>query len=240
MRIITILVTLTMLFGCATTVHKPFKVERAQIYKEVRTVGIMPLAIPWKVDHKDRIRAELESSIAAKLREGGFSVISSEGYSQIYESMKASVGPLYDPNTGELLKEKHDSLVEHAKREYLRKNKPNALLYSGIQVVKANWSGNHAIWHGVDEPTTGKEGFWASLAASSSYGTIPALSLVLVLKDPQEKVYYNNFGGIQLVQWLKGGTFVDVPGNQLLTDSERNERAVTITLMPLLSEEKIE
>lgn len=241
MRAVLILFTLTMLYGCATTPpYKPFKVERDQIVQEVRTIGLMPVSLPWKFDKKDQIMAEFESYITEKLTDGGFKVIPSDRYAEIYESMKASVGPLYDPNTGQLLKKKYGALVEQVKREYRSKYNPDALLYSLIRYFKASWRANHARWHGVDEPTSGKKGFWAEFSAPSAYGTIPALSLVVVLKDRQENEYYANFGGIQLMQWVKGGDFVDVPENQLLADSERNRRSVEIALAPLLGEEEDE
>lgn len=241
MRAVPILLTLAMLYGCATAPpYKPFKVEREQIIQEVRTIGLMGVSLPGKFDKEDQIMAEFESYITEKLTDGGFQVIPSKRYAEIYESMKASVGQLYDPNTGQLLKEKHDALVEHAKREYRSKYDPDALLYSLIRVFKASWSANRARWHGVDEPTTGKKGFWADVSGPSAYGTIPGLSLVVVLRNPQENEYYVNFGGIQLLQWVKGRDFVDVPQNQLLADSERNRRSVEIALAPLLGEEEDE
>lgn len=238
MRAVLILFILAAFYGCATTPpYEPFKVKRETVIQEVRTIGLVPLSLPAKFDKEDQIKVEFESHITEMLTDEGFQVIPSNRFLEIYEPMKASIGPMYDPNTGELLEEKRDALVEHAKREYRRQHDPDALLYSGIRVFKVTWSGNHARWHGVDEPTTGKRGFLAEFELHTSYGTISALSLVVILKDRQENEYYRNFGGIQLLQWVKRGSFVDVPENQLLVDSERNRRSVRIALVPLLGEE---
>lgn len=237
MRIVTILLTIVMFSGCASTPpYNPFKVEPEKLIQEIRTIGLVPMALQVELDNEDQMKAEFESYITEKLKNGGYQVIPSKRFSEIYESMKTTIGPMYDPNTGKIIKEKHDALLKHAKREYRTKHDPEALLFCSIIVAKAYWSGNKARWHGVNEPTTGESGFWAEISTAQSYGTIPGLSLLVVLKDWKENEYYVNAGGIQLLKWLKGSSFVDVPQNQLLVDSDRNRRSVDIALAPLLGE----
>jgi len=67
-----------------------------------------------------------------------------------------------------------------------------------------------------------------------TYGTVPALSLVVKIEDIHGPDLYINWGGIQLLQKISGSDFVPVPRNELLTSEERNKAAVDIALKPLI------
>lgn len=236
MRISLLLVIALFTLGCETMPkHEPFQVGKDEIQQQVKTIGLTPISLPREFDENERLKAEFESYLTETLQRGGFVVVPSGKYIDIYEPMKNAVGPLYDANTGEPLEQKIETLLKHARAEYSNQQDLDAILYSGVRVVKAPWSGNTASWHGVTEATTGKEGLWGFLVAPTAHGTIPALSLIVSIEDHNGNEYYLNFGGIQLVQWVKGSGFVDVPENELLADPERNRRAVEIALTPLLS-----
>ena len=241
MRHALLILLLAITGGCATTQpYEPFKVDREVINQRVKSVGLVPCVIPDDIVEHEAKRRELEAYLIQKMRVGGFSMVPSSEYGDILLSMKAAVGPLYDPNTGDLLKEKQEALDRHVKTEYLNDHDVDALLHCGIVIVKASWSHNQASWHGTTEASTGKTGFWASMSAPSAYGTIPAISFRISLEDRKGDDYYVNYGGIQLLKWVSGMDFKTVPINQLLSDSERNRRGIDIALGPLLGEEPAE
>ena len=71
-------------------------------------------------------------------------------------------------------------------------------------------------------------------------GTIPAMSLIVVLKDETDSEgYYVGRGGIQLIghhgETFTGG-FVDVPKSEWFVDEERDVTAVAIALSALVNE----
>ena len=239
MRYALLILMTFILGGCATTKpHEPFKVDREEVAEEVKSIGLMPCVIPRDIEGREEKRKEFEGYLFEKLKAAGFHVIPSSKYQEIRDPMKAAMGGLYDAQTGELLKEKNKALQQHAKREYLNQYDVDALLSCAVIVVKASWNHNNASWHGVTEASTGKKGFWAALAAPNAYGTIPALSLAVLLEDEKGDDYYMDYGGIQLLKWVRGRKFESVPAHQLLTDSERNRRAVDIALASLLGEEE--
>ena len=97
---------------------------------------------------------------------------------------------------------------------------------------------NCAEWDGVQEATTGKEGFWANMAAPSAYGTIPALSFQVHILSAYGESCYAGAGGIQLCNRIAGGDFVDIPVHELLTDPTKNARSVEIACQGLLDKGK--
>lgn len=226
-----------LLNGCTTTApYNPFKTSREEINKRVKTIGVKPIHIGIEVESLEEKQKEFEDEIVRRLKRKGYKVIEPDAYKAIKEPLKASMGGMYDPETGELLEEKYEALNEHVKREYLSKYDVDAILISAIVVVKASWNRNIASWHSVTQSSTGREGFWANFNAPQAYGTVPALSLLVVLEDTNGEDYYANFGGIQLAQLINGTRFVDVPKYQLLSKRLKNKNAVSIAMDPLLNE----
>jgi hypothetical protein len=223
--------------GCAEP-YNPYKIPREELFSKVKTIGIAPLLILVDVNQPQEKKQSFETMIASKVSECGFKTVPSSEYEKIYEDLKKTIGPMFDPNTGELDKDKSKALKDHTIREYLRKNQVDAILYPSILIVKAEWNGNYAGWHGQKEPSTGKEGFFASMLAPNAYGFIPALSLCIQIESVNGEPYYLNFGGIQLYSWVKGGSFIDVPKELLLSHPERNTQGVDIAFRPILTKEK--
>lgn len=233
MKKIFLIITLVTLTACETTQPSPFKVARADIEQKVRTIGLLPLRIPIDNERAKIIEKNIEESITNKLKTAGYNVIPSASYSEIYDRFKSAAGPMYDPNTGELNEEKANTLSDQTKRVYLGQNAVNALMYIGILPVKAEWNQNRAAWHGVEEPSTGKTGFWAHISAAQQYGTLPALSMAILLRAEDETELYSRMGGIQLLAHLSGGGFVEVPEGELLIDDDKIQNAINFALDPL-------
>lgn len=235
--LILLLCAVTLLNGCVTTPsYNPFKISREEVISKVKTIGVMPIQIMIEGESLEAKKKEFENEIILQLEEKGYKVITPNQYEAIYEPLRESMGAIYDPNTGKLLEEKTKVLQEHAKREYLSYYDVDAILHSGVILVTASWYRNTATWHGTTEATTGKEGFWANFTAPSAYGKIPALSFAVSLQNTNGEEYFTNFGGIQLVQQLSGGNFINVPQYQILADSSKNLNAVAIAMNPLLNE----
>ncbi len=91
-----ILLTLTLV-ACATTQtpYEPFKVDREEISEQVNVIGLIPCAVPKKIDTHEEKRKEFESYLTKKMQKAGFSIIPSSEYEEIFLPMKDAVGPLY-------------------------------------------------------------------------------------------------------------------------------------------------
>lgn len=239
-------IALGILFtGCAITptydscqVCNPFKVERNEILSKVKTIAIVPIKIPSKMDRAPQIAERYESLITAELSQAGFKVVPSKEYAAVWDPMVKQIGGIFDPKTGQLDQNKFKTVRELSLREMASKKKVDAFLQAGFIVAKARWHGNTASWHGTTEAVTGKEGFLASLVAAGSAGTITGSSLLVIIADPNDKPYYANAGGIQLLMQYKGD-FVSVPESELFVDPGKDAKAVKIALAPLVEGPKV-
>lgn len=223
----------SILAGCEGQRYSPFKIPEGDFFRQVKTVGVLPVTIGADAEEIPEKQKQLEQFLIEDLKIAGFQVVPSNAFQTIYDSLKEKMGALYDPYTGEADKEKKKALFEHTQQEYLRIHKVDAFVYSGVRVVKANWNGNFTRWHGAEEPTTGKKGFWANMNASNQYGSIPALSFWIHIEDVQGKACYSHIGGIQLYSRLINGDFAEVPKKELLSDAEKNRRGVGIATKAL-------
>ncbi len=221
------------LMGCEAQPYNPFKIQANEFFRQVKTVGLLPAVIEADAEEIPQKQLHLEQFLMEDLKIAGLKSIPSQAFKTIYDSLKEKMGPIYDPYSGKPDEEKKKALFEHAKQEYLRIHKVDAFAYTGVKVVKAEWSGNTAWWHGTQDSTTGKTGFWAQMNPPNGYGTIAALSFWLLIKDLQGKECYFHIGGIQLYSLISNGRFVDIPKNQLLTDTKKNRKGIGITTRAL-------
>jgi hypothetical protein len=241
MRIVYSTLTVLIMFLAGCEQYNPYKIDKAAFASKVHTVGIMPTHISphLKVINQEEKEKEFEALIENKLSEAGFKVVPCSEYRAVYQPMKQNIGPLFDANTGEPLETSRDLLLDHSKREYLAKNKVDALVWPNIESVRATWGTNIASWDGVQEPAMGKDGILERIATSNFTGTLPALSLKLIISDPNGQTMYENPGGIQLLAWLTMSSgFRDVPKENLLVNKDRNKKSVEIACKPLFKPKK--
>lgn len=239
-RHVLILVILTAATtACVTPPYDPFVLDRAQIYERVDTLVMMPLQSP-EFERKDEVSTRYEALITERLEAAGFNVISSKESSSIVDARIEAMGGIFDPKTGRVDEGKQKAVNEHLAKELSTRYAFDAFIVPRIDMVKANWTGNTASWDGVTDATSGKTGFWASFRNSNLSGTIPAISLIVVLKDKTDsESYYVGRGGIHLVARY-GETFAsgfqDIPLSEWFVDEERDVTAVSIALSALVDE----
>jgi len=219
---------LVFLIGCnSTPPYNPYKVDKSIISKNVKRIGVMPTSVlvATEGDKSDYFNSELVNTFENK----GFEVVAPNEWVNIYKSIKEGSGDLYDPKTGEPNKEKLKSIRNKAREIYFNKFDVDAILYSGVMGVKANWNVNSATWDGVEESTTGKDGFWAHMTTPQAYGTIGALSFFVSIEDTQEKDLFLDFGGLQLRQHLSGRDFIPVEKEKILSDNNVNSNGIRLS-----------
>ena len=235
-RALTFLFLVAAITGCVTPVYDPFVISRSEIYERVDTLAMMPLQCP-DFDRKEEVSARYETLITERLEAAGFNVIPSEESSSIMNSKIEDLGGMFDPTTGEVDEEKRQAVSDHLLQELNAKFDFDAYIVPKIEIVKASWNGNSATWDDVTETVSGKTGFWATFKNLEKSGTIPALSLFVVLRDKTDSEgYYVGRGGIQLVahygETFTGG-FVYIPKSDWFVDEEKDVIAVAIALAAL-------
>lgn len=219
--------------GAKRAPYNPFQVSRDQFYGNLKTIALAPVRVPGDLEDPEPVRAKFESLLEAEFREAGFTVVPPKEAEAIWSDMAEQVGGFYDPVTGERDPSKADAVREHTLRELKTRFNADALLYPSVQVVQARFEKDKAVWDGTEEKLAGG-GIWKLLFGSSHSGTVPALSLVVVLEDMNGTDLYIKGGGIQVLSRIAGDEFVPVPRYQLFADEERNVAAVHLALDPLL------
>lgn len=234
--LIGIVVVILIGAGCATTTpYNPFKISQEEFNLRTKTIALAPVYIPEGLEEPDPVKIKFESLIESRLREAGFLVIPSREYAEIWKRMTDLVGGYFDPTTGKRDETKFKTVQDYTLRELNTKFNMDSLLYPSILVFNVNWSGSTVYWHGTSEPIKSLgEQFLEGLIGISYHGTIPACSLVVAIKDIHGRDLYINYGGIQLLAKTSGNKFVEVPRHQLFSNEERNLKAVSLTLEPLI------
>ncbi len=219
--------------GSTQKPYNPFKVPRESFYPALKTVAVAPVRLPSDLEDPEPVRALFESAITAKLKNAGIAVVPATDAGPIIEEKTKEAGGIFDPTTGKPDEAKVKALNAAIGRELKARFNTDALLTPSIRVVNAALSHDQAHWDGATEGA-GKGGFWKALVRTHS-GYVRALSLVVVLADPEGQLLYAKGGGIQVLgNVTMGGEVERRPRSELFADGDRNENAVHIALDPLL------
>jgi hypothetical protein len=169
--------------GSTQKPYNPFKVPRESFYPALKTVAVAPVRLPSDLEDPEPVRALFASAITAKLKNAGIAVVPATDAGPIIEEKMKEAGGIFDPTTGKPDEAKVKALNAAIGRELKARFNTDALLTPSIRVVNAVLSHDQAHWDGATEGA-GKGGFWKALVRTHS-GSIRALSLVVVLADPE-------------------------------------------------------
>jgi hypothetical protein len=149
---LTSLLTSAFIVGCsAAPPYNPFKVARSDIQAKIKTIALAPIEITSTVENTAAFKGKFESLMTAKLQAGGFKVIASEEYAKSWNHAVEKLGAVYDPATGKRDDKKFNAALEYAVRDVRVKTKADALLFSAIVTVNADFYSNMAEWHGTTD-----------------------------------------------------------------------------------------
>lgn len=212
--------------------YDPFKMPRDQFRSSIKTLALRHAQLPDGLSQPDEVEATFESLITAELKRAGFEVVPAKEFDQLWKQGADSLGGLYDATTGKSDKAKLKELRASVGRELKERFNADAVLLPQFQLVRASFNGGKAVWDGVEQRMT--KGFWGALAGGNTYGSIPAISLIVFIDDDDGKDLFVNSGGLQVTVKLNGASkFVDIPRDSLFTDAERNAAAVREALKGL-------
>lgn len=216
--------------GCAS--DKAFNIERSLFIERIKTIAVTPVSIPDGLENPESIRTEFESLLATRIQEAGYAVVPSTDYVTAVKHAAEEHGSV--DSQGPVIREQTSKILN-------TKFAADAVLDADIRVVKAGWQDWIARWDGTSEKLKDyteyvKDAFplaFIGLLIIKS-GTVPALSLVISIKDINTKQeLYRKAGGIQVLAKLHGSEFVPVPRNELCSSKELNLEAIEIVVSPL-------
>jgi hypothetical protein len=235
-----------LLTGCAgQSEPEAFAVEPDLFYDVTNTLVLTPVSLPSELDPYGDHMEEFDSLIASVLGQADFTLIPAHEYTILWEGVMEQAGGFFDPVTGERDEEKfavaRDSLFSLLAEVY----HPDALLYPEIWIVGAPYSEGTARWDGTSQGLIGFgtrliDALGAVFSGSESNlpeGTVDALSLVIFIESMEGEELYMKSGGIQVMQKVGRDPrdIETVPDDEILSDHERNRKAVVTALKPLLT-----
>jgi len=203
-----------------------FYVIPVVIKQKVKTVVIPEVQLPFKSATSEAISRQFLDKVAFKLDAAGFKVLPSDVFTTVNEGMKKRVGDLYDPKTGKIYSEKAQAVWKHTLAELKTKYQVDAIVSCYVDVFNVEFSHGSAFWHGIE--------YSVGSNAYSYNGTVGVLSLVFALIDVQGTELYRSFGGLQPEAQIQNGAFVKMSSDELLTDQQRNDKAVEVAMESFL------
>jgi hypothetical protein len=235
------------LVGCAASPEQEsFVVEPDQFYRTTNTLVLTPVSLPDELESFADHMAEFDSLIASYLTGAGFNLIPALEYSAIWEAVMDRADGLFDSITGERDEEKFEAARDNLFNKLTELYQPDALLYPEIWIVEAPFSDGTARWDGTSQALIGfgtrlVDALGAAFSQSESSlpeGTVGAVSLVVFIESMEGEELYMNSGGIQVLEKVGRDPrdIRPVPDDDLLSDHDRNRRAVLTVLKPLLAE----
>jgi hypothetical protein len=195
----------------------------------VKTIAVSSVLLPKSFGGAPDVRASLDSLIAERLRAEGFGVVPPQAAESIQLRLRDSIGGYYDTYTGKRVESKYEAVQGGTRRELKARYGADAWLHTVVGVVGASFTGGKVKWHGVEEKSGARGGLGGFMFGTKT-GTVPALSLFVVLEDTEGKSVYAGVGGIELASRIEGDHFVDIPRADLLRDGARNAAAVHLAL----------
>jgi hypothetical protein len=218
---------------------------------QVKSVAVMPLRMPGDVPNPAQVQQRIEQAIAARLEGAGIAVIPAAVMRELQDKVRGALGGYYDARTGNVDEKRAEAFESHTRSEFRRLHPADAWLYPVIEMRRAFANGGYASWDGVQESSVGADtAASGALKAPQVTGSLPALSLHVVLFTPDGKALYSQYGALQLLEYFDEANFaktmfgvqerlefIPVDRDSIVADPAREQRAIALALDPLLLDE---
>jgi hypothetical protein len=232
---------------CANALADEFP-PPATVKAQLKTVVLLPVDVPSGVPRREDVVRRLEEAISARFTNAGITVIPAATTRALEQKLMLALGGLYDPRTGDMDKVRADTFDEHYFSEIRRSYPADAWVHASVVLRMAPAGGVWMQWDGVRESAIGSANNAADiLHAPTVTGSLPAVSLAVVVARPDRQPLYARYGGLQPLQYFAEASAAKsmfglpqqidmVPTDEaaLLSDPAREQRAIAIALDPLL------
>lgn len=192
---------------------------------QVRTVAVDETTVPYALRVLKPKHVLFDSLIVTQLKAAGLTIVGPESTQALWLKVRDSIGGYYDPYTGRFIQEKYQTVWNATLTALRQTYHIDAWIRPGVHQAQAHFYGSKVKWDGVEEESGGSGGV-VGFIFGTNYGTLPALSLQVLVVDTAGKFLYGAAGGIQLASNVHG----DLPPDSLLQDSARIRRAVHLAV----------
>lgn len=218
-----------------------FRVPRKDLLASYARVVVLPMIeddtpVTSRITlRSNRIASRYQPLMEARMSAAGFEILNHADVEKILQVARNSPPGFHDPMTGELDRPRWKSARAALLREQAQRMGFQAVVQPILVVRDTFFSGGMASWDGVTETVGGSKSLLKNLLGpdSTSMGTIPALSLVVRISDLDDRVLFENRGGVRLLAKLTDGQLRHIPATELYSDLEVDRRAVDSTLSEL-------
>lgn len=219
--------------GCVTpAAYDPFAIPAAELRGRVDTIAISPLRVGPHLADPSETRALIEPRVAERLERGGFRVVPSAAFDALWRSAAATVGDVYDRETGERNKERWEAVEAAVLLDLAAKHGADAVLYLQIDTVDL-----HLAPENVQFCATQGQLYWPT---GWAWGTPAVLAraacLGVGLYDMEERRLYSIRTGLMTTETYAQQTHAERAAGEVLRDKAVLERALEEVLGPLAGE----
>ncbi len=222
---------------------QPFLVAPSRIYRSAHTLAVVPVSSEqaWSAEVAARVPT-FDSLLVRALRSGGFSLISATATDSAWQEALEAVGA--------------DSAQDRFRSLLGERYGVDGIVFPALVVKDAEstslttvgWDGTRQTYRSTGAAATEValdvvvtsllEGLLGTPDEEEPDDPVvltgAALSLQVHLEDLAGRALYDGWGGVQLIQLMRGGKLVPVPDSLLLVSRRRNAHAVRTALCPLL------
>lgn len=188
-------------------------------------VALHPMVLPGPLQTAPGVSALFDSLLIAELGQQGYGVVPSAESGRIWQQLVDSVQGFYDPITGDTVRAEFDAVRTGTLRRLAAGFGAAFLLRTSVEMVSVQWDRGKAKWDGVSE----------GVSPTGGWGSVAALTLVVVAEDSTGRVVATGRGGIRVVAKVRGqGGYESLSEQELFGDYDRNLKAVALALKPFL------
>jgi hypothetical protein len=205
----------------------PFLIDKREFKKQYKTIALSPVDAVAALKLPDSVARMIEEEVTRHLQKRGYTVLPSSVLGGIRAAMESQIGGVDDPATGEVDPTKYQAVKTHAFRELWFQHQFDAIATIGIDVLNTRFEKDRAEWDGAKQKIENK-------GRNRGYtGDIVVTSVSIAVFDSTNKLKYQNYGGLEVLQTRVDAQLVPIPAENFFSDEKRVRKAAQIAMDPI-------
>ncbi len=208
-----------------------FHMDSVENITAKKKVAILPcnFTLQGGIAKVERINKTVTDSLERRFKKYRFEVVGVEQFGKEIDSIRATYGGFFDANTGKADTTKTKDFYKKTTDFIINKYGVTSILYPYLIITKAKVENGGIRWHGRSSGDV----------YGNMTGQMPALSLYISIKDVNEKLIFDNAGGIQpLGKITYLAKIKDISEDELLRNPSDLHEALKIIFQPIFQKLK--
>ena len=211
----------------AARTDEAFFISKRDFKKQYKTIALSPVDADAVFGMPDSVAVMIEEEITKHLEKRGYTVLPSSVLADIRKTMEEQVGGVTNAETGETDMAKLQAVRTHAFRELWFRHDIDAVATIRLSVSMAQFAKDRAEWDGVKQKIE-HEG------RDKGYGgTIAASSIGFAVYDHTDKIKYQHYGGLEVLQMRIDARLEPIPAERYFSDEKRVRKAAQVAVSPI-------